>query len=109
MSELGARSARAISMSPIGVWITCQSAAKAAPTTPHATITNAEDLVPSPDLMLEFGDRVGVMAKREEVQIKVFLVADAVYCACKGQKTPEGYYNIERMVQSLARRGRVAT
>lgn len=47
------------------------------------------------------------LAKREEVQIKVFLVADAVYCACKGQKTPEGYYNIERMVKSLAKRGKV--
>ena len=49
------------------------------------------------------------LIKREEVQVKVFLVADAVYCARKGQKTPEGYYNIERMVTSLAKRGKVAT
>jgi uncharacterized protein involved in oxidation of intracellular sulfur len=49
------------------------------------------------------------LVKREGVQVKVFLVADAVYCARKGQKTPEGYYNIERMVMSLAKRGKVDT
>lgn len=49
------------------------------------------------------------MVKREGVQVKIFLVADAVFCARKGQKTPEGYYNIERMVKSLAKRGKVAT
>jgi uncharacterized protein involved in oxidation of intracellular sulfur len=49
------------------------------------------------------------LARREEVQVKVFLVADAVYCARKGQSTPDGYYNIERMVKSLAKRGKVAT
>jgi uncharacterized protein involved in oxidation of intracellular sulfur len=49
------------------------------------------------------------LVKREEVEVKVFLVADAVYCARKDQKTPDGYYNIERMVKSLAKRGKVAT
>ena len=49
------------------------------------------------------------MLKRESVQVRVFLVADAVYCARKAQKTPEGYYNIERMIRSLAKRGQVAT
>jgi len=49
------------------------------------------------------------LSKREGVQVKVFLVADAVNCARKGQSTPDGYYNIERMVKSLAKRGKVAT
>jgi len=49
------------------------------------------------------------LVKRDEVQVKVFLVADAVYCARKAQKTPDGYYNIERMVKSLTKRGKVAT
>ena len=31
--------------------------------------------------------------------ITIFLMADAVSCAKKGQKTPEGYYNVERMVK----------
>jgi uncharacterized protein involved in oxidation of intracellular sulfur len=33
--------------------------------------------------------------------ITVFLMADAVSCAKKGQKTPEGYYNIERMLKRV--------
>jgi len=49
------------------------------------------------------------LVKRDEVRVMVFLIADAVYCARKAQKTPDGYYNIERMVKSLAKRGKVAT
>jgi uncharacterized protein involved in oxidation of intracellular sulfur len=49
------------------------------------------------------------LVKREAVEVKVFLTADGIYCARKGQKTPEGYYNVERMVKSLAKRGKVAT
>jgi uncharacterized protein involved in oxidation of intracellular sulfur len=29
-------------------------------------------------------------------------MADAVNCAKKGQKTPDGYYNIERMLKRFA-------
>jgi uncharacterized protein involved in oxidation of intracellular sulfur len=32
-------------------------------------------------------------------------MADAVGCATAGQRTPEGYYNLERMVTALTRRG----
>jgi uncharacterized protein involved in oxidation of intracellular sulfur len=49
------------------------------------------------------------MAKREGIQVRIFLNADGVFCARKGQKTPDGYYNIERMVRFLATRGKVAT
>jgi uncharacterized protein involved in oxidation of intracellular sulfur len=49
------------------------------------------------------------LVKREGVQLKLFLVADGVFCARKGQKTPEGYYNVERMVRSVVKRGEVAT
>lgn len=35
-------------------------------------------------------------------------MADAVACAKKGQKTPDGYYNLERMVRRvLTAKGRV--
>ena len=38
----------------------------------------------------------------------VFLMADAVLSAKAGQKTPEGYYNIERMLKRvIAAKGRV--
>jgi uncharacterized protein involved in oxidation of intracellular sulfur len=49
------------------------------------------------------------LVKREDTQVKIFLTADGVACARKNQKTPDGYYNIERMVKSLASKGKVAT
>ncbi len=49
------------------------------------------------------------MRKRDEVSdVTVFLMADAVSGARAGQKTPEGFYNIERMLKRLtAGKGRV--
>jgi uncharacterized protein involved in oxidation of intracellular sulfur len=49
------------------------------------------------------------LVKRPEVQVRVFLIGDGVNCALAGQKTPDGYYNVERMLKSIARRGEVAT
>lgn len=34
-------------------------------------------------------------------------MADAVACAKAGQKLPQGYYNLELMVKSVARKGEV--
>ena len=34
-------------------------------------------------------------------EVTVFLMADAVIAAKSGQKTPDGYYNIERMLKRL--------
>jgi uncharacterized protein involved in oxidation of intracellular sulfur len=45
------------------------------------------------------------LAQREDVELRVFLLGDAVGCALAGQVTPNGYYNLERMVRSLTRRG----
>jgi len=49
------------------------------------------------------------LIKHPEVSVRVFLLGDGVQCAVAGQETPNGYYNIERMMASLARRGEVAT
>lgn len=49
------------------------------------------------------------VVKRSGVAVRVFLTGDGVGCARRGQQTPQGYYNVERMVKSLARRGEVAT
>lgn len=38
------------------------------------------------------------LQKLENAEITVFLMADAVTAAMTGQKTPEGYYNIERIL-----------
>jgi uncharacterized protein involved in oxidation of intracellular sulfur len=48
------------------------------------------------------------LIKRPNTSVRIYLVGDAVACAKQGQKTPDGYYNVERMVKSLARRGEVA-
>jgi uncharacterized protein involved in oxidation of intracellular sulfur len=49
------------------------------------------------------------LAKREGTRVRVFLLGDGVQCAVKGQDTPQGYYNIERMLGSVLRGGEVAT
>lgn len=49
------------------------------------------------------------LVKSKEVNVYVFLSGDGVACARRGQTTPNGYYNIERMIKSLAARGQVAT
>jgi uncharacterized protein involved in oxidation of intracellular sulfur len=45
----------------------------------------------------------------DDVEVTVYLTADAVLCARTGQQTPEGYYNIERMLKPIIRRGTVMT
>lgn len=49
------------------------------------------------------------VVKRTGVAVRVFMTGDGVHCARRGQRTPDGYYNVERMLSSLARRGEVAT
>ena len=46
----------------------------------------------------------GALAKREDATLRVFLVGDAVSCAKRGQKVPQGYYNVEVMLHAIARR-----
>jgi uncharacterized protein involved in oxidation of intracellular sulfur len=45
------------------------------------------------------------LAKREGEEVRIFLMADAVPCALAGQQTPNGYYNLERLVASAIRHG----
>lgn len=45
----------------------------------------------------------GVLVRREGTEVRVFLIGDAVGCAMAGQKVPNGYYHLDRMVQSAAR------
>ena len=50
----------------------------------------------------------GALLKMEEdLDLTVYMVGDAVACAKKGQKTPNGYYNIERMLRPVLRKGSV--
>jgi len=45
------------------------------------------------------------LAKRDGEEVRVFLLADAVSCGLAGQRTPDGYYNLERMLAAAIHRG----
>jgi uncharacterized protein involved in oxidation of intracellular sulfur len=47
------------------------------------------------------------LVTRESVDLSLFLMGDAVLCAKAGQQTPQGYYNIERMLKPIDRKGQV--
>jgi uncharacterized protein involved in oxidation of intracellular sulfur len=40
-----------------------------------------------------------------EIEVRIFLMADAANCAIANQTTPNGYYNIERMVKLAITKG----
>lgn len=43
------------------------------------------------------------LAKREGVEPTVFLMGDGVTAAMRGQKTPDGYYKLDRMLGTVVR------
>jgi len=53
------------------------------------------------------GFRLAMALQKEhpKVQVNIFLMADAVTCALPNQSTPQGYYNIERMMKSVLSKG----
>jgi uncharacterized protein involved in oxidation of intracellular sulfur len=49
-----------------------------------------------------------LVKKGPQMEVTVFLMADSVVSAKVGQKTPDGYYNVERMLKRvLAGNGKV--
>ena len=49
-----------------------------------------------------------LLAKHEDADLSVFLIGDAASGAKGGQQTPNGYYNVERMLTNVMRkRGKV--
>ena len=45
----------------------------------------------------------GALARTEGTSLRVFLMGDAAACARAGQKTPQGYYNLEVMLHPVVR------
>jgi uncharacterized protein involved in oxidation of intracellular sulfur len=43
----------------------------------------------------------GALAKRDGEELRIFLMGDAAACAKTGQSVPQGYYNINRMIQAV--------
>jgi uncharacterized protein involved in oxidation of intracellular sulfur len=52
---------------------------------------------------LRLANQVG--KDHETVEVRIFLIADAVSCAIVNQITPNGYYNIERMLKLALNKG----
>ena len=48
-----------------------------------------------------------LLTVESELELTLFLIGDAVACAKAGQKTPQGYYNVERMLIPVQRKGLV--
>jgi uncharacterized protein involved in oxidation of intracellular sulfur len=48
-----------------------------------------------------------LLTSESDLDLTLFLLGDAVACAKAGQSTPQGYYNVERMVGVVARKGLV--
>lgn len=46
----------------------------------------------------------GALAQRDGEAVRLFLMGDAAACAKADQKVPNGYYNVNRMLQALALR-----
>jgi uncharacterized protein involved in oxidation of intracellular sulfur len=40
------------------------------------------------------------LAKREDQEVRVFLIGDAVTCAVTNQRVSDGYYHLDRMLAS---------
>lgn len=53
------------------------------------------------------GLRMAHALLKKDCELTVFLIGDAVSGAKAGQKTPDGFYNAERMVKRVALKGRV--
>ncbi|MHB1503047.1 MAG: DsrE/DsrF/TusD sulfur relay family protein [Acidimicrobiales bacterium] len=47
----------------------------------------------------------GSLARRDGVEVRVFLFGDAVGCALSNHKLPDGYYHLDRMVGAVIRHG----
>jgi uncharacterized protein involved in oxidation of intracellular sulfur len=45
------------------------------------------------------------LVRRDDTDVSVFLMGDAVTCAVAGQRTPDGYYALDRMLQGFVRHG----
>lgn len=44
------------------------------------------------------------LAKSDTGAVRVFLIGDAVLCGKGGQQTPQGFYNVEKMLKVASRR-----
>jgi len=46
--------------------------------------------------------------KRDDADVRVFLIGDAVACAVAGQQLPDGHYHLDRLLKGLLHHAAVA-
>lgn len=51
------------------------------------------------------GLRLAATLAQKDEEVRVFLVGGAASCARKGQKVPQGYYNVETMIDRAVPKG----
>ena len=51
------------------------------------------------------GLRLATSLQKREEKVSLFLMADSAFCALKNQETPNGYYNIGRMIRQFLNKG----
>ncbi|MEN8131399.1 MAG: DsrE family protein [Pseudomonadota bacterium] len=66
-----------------------------------------EELESRPPELTPYLEKPITLVCTEDAKVTVFLLADAVVCANRGQKVPQGFYNMELMLNSVARKGEV--
>jgi uncharacterized protein involved in oxidation of intracellular sulfur len=94
------------------------SAANARPTPDARELANGND--PLMKLLIVVNDQpygserpynalrlAGALSKRQDVELRVFLLGDAVACAVADQQLPDGHYHLDRMLKGLVRRAQV--
>ena len=47
----------------------------------------------------------GNLATRDDVHVRIFCFGDSVGCSIAGQKLPDGYYHLDRMLAAAAHHG----
>jgi len=48
---------------------------------------------------------MAIQKEHPNTEVLVFLLSDAVSCALPNQSTPQGYYNLERILEAVIRKG----
>lgn len=48
---------------------------------------------------------MALQAEHSDDKVRIFLMADAVTCGLPNQSTPQGYYNIGRMLKAIINKG----
>ena len=48
---------------------------------------------------------MALQQQQDAATVHIFLMADSVTCALPDQSTPQGYYNLERMIKSVIAKG----